>query len=116
MRLKMLSRRVMWCSPNVNSHCVKRRLALWALFVVALLLLLISLASAEICRYYPEPEKVQRKDGFRWHSRQVDGKRCWYYSHRVLQSVDLIWAFDESEFNSDIDRVIERKFYPRQID
>jgi hypothetical protein len=77
-------------------------------------------ASAEICRRKID-NNVERLAGYKWQWRKVDGQQCWFYSNRLLPVTDLIWSFTEEEFNSDIDRVIERKFYlpdmrPREED
>lgn len=79
------------------------------------LLLSTGIAQAEFCRTQID-SSVPKKGGYRWQWRTVDNKQCWFYSNRLLPKEDLIWAFSEEEFNRDIDRVIERKFYGSRVD
>lgn len=76
------------------------------------MLLAMSNARAETCREKID-NSIERRGGYRWQWRMIDGRKCWYYSNNVLMREDLVWSYTEEEFNSDIDRVIERKFYPR---
>jgi len=99
----------------------KKGLAFWitvagAIIVVAILIALASMrtASAEICHRNPSSDEVERKGGYRWQWRTVDGRKCWYYSNMVLPREELVWSYTEKEFNSDVDRVIERRFYTKE--
>lgn len=77
--------------------------------VLAIAVVLASPAAAEICTSRPDLS-IERKGGYRWQYRLLDGRKCWYYSNLPLPREELVWGFTESEFNSDV-RVLERKFY-----
>jgi hypothetical protein len=79
-------------------------------FVVLVMVLNLKQSKADVCRYKID-NSVERLAGYKWQHRAVDGKQCWYYSNRILPKEDLVWSFNEQEFNSDIDRILERKFY-----
>jgi hypothetical protein len=83
--------------------------------ITAAWIILIRTARAEVCASKVDGN-VERKAGYRWQWRNVDGKQCWYYSNSILPREDLVWSFTEDEFNSDIDRVLERKFYKPILD
>lgn len=88
---------------------------LWALMVginalIILIILSVMPTRAETC-YRKIDNNVQKLAGYKWQHRTVDSKQCWFYSNRLLPATDLVWSFTEEEFNSDIDRVLERKFY-----
>lgn len=86
------------------------------LFLATLgILLAIVSARAEVCAAKIN-SNIERKAGWRWQYRTVDGKRCWYFSNNVLPREDLVWSYDSKEFDSDIDRVIERRFYKPVLD
>lgn len=99
------------------------RLIIWLVICGALVALLLTLlaanAHAEYC--YSSPGRtvernIEKKGGYAWRRRQVDGKRCWYYARGPLPQTDLVWSFSEEEFNSDVDRVLERKFYDPSLE
>lgn len=90
------------------------RLVWWSIVVIALAFIFVTLvyarfAHAEICRDKIDPSIVHAS-GFRWQLRMIDGKRCWYYSNRVLTEHDLVWGYDSHNFDGDV-TVLGRKFY-----
>ncbi len=78
-----------------------------AIRLVLLSLLLAAPASAETCYAKPD-QKIEKKSGHWWRWRQVDDKKCWFYSARMLPKEDLIWSYDSKDYDSDV-RVLERK-------
>ena len=95
------------------------QLVAWMAVVAALafivLVMLLERLPAETCLRKID-NNIERLAGHRWQWRTVDGKQCWFYSNRLLPREDLVWSFTEEEFNSDIDRVLERKFYKPVLD
>jgi hypothetical protein len=93
---------------------------IWIVLSLAILtvtwIILIRTAKAEVCFQKPSHDATERRGGYKWHYRIVDGKRCWYYSNLALPRDELVWGFTEEEFNQDIDRVLERKFYKPILD
>lgn len=93
-------------------------LAAWMSVVAALafllLVMLLERVKGDVCMKEPDNSAVERKGGHRWQWRLVDGRKCWYYSNLVLPREELVWSYTDKEFNSDIDRVIERKFYTKE--
>jgi hypothetical protein len=87
----------------------------WAVLGTALVLSITAAfqARAEVCHTKRQisDATLERRPGYRWQWRNVDARPCWYYSNRVLPDEELVWSFTEREFNSDVDRVIQRKFY-----
>lgn len=87
---------------------------IWIILSLAIIAIawmtLIRTARAEFCHAKID-NNVERLSGFRWSWRMVDGRKCWYFSRHILPREDLVWSFTEQEFNADIERVIERKFY-----
>lgn len=83
--------------------------------IVLALVMMIRAAKAELCHRKID-NTIERLGGYRWNWRTVDGKQCWYYSRHVLPKEDLVWSFTETEFNSDVDRILERKFYKPVLD
>lgn len=83
-----------------------------SILMIVIALLASTEARSEFCRKDVDPT-IERKAGYRWQYRTVDDRKCWYYSNRVIPKTDLMWPYTEEEFNHDIERVIERKFYPR---
>jgi hypothetical protein len=77
---------------------------------------LIRTAKAEVCFKQPSHDATERRGGYRWHYRIVDGKRCYYYSNLIMPRDELVWSYTEEQFNAaeGIDRVIERKFWTRE--
>jgi hypothetical protein len=66
--------------------------------MIAAVLLMMSLASpAMYCVETPEPEA---EPPLEWHWRTVDGKKCWFQAESLLPREDLIWSWDEKEFNA----------------
>jgi hypothetical protein len=86
------------------------------ILAIALLVALTTSASAEICLKKPDHTSIEKRGGYRWLWRFVDEKKCWYYSNLVMPREELVWSFTEEEFNSDIDRILERKFYKPILD
>jgi hypothetical protein len=92
------------------------QLVWWLLIVSALATLLLMLimtvkARSETCARHPDMKTVEKVDGWRWRWANIDGRKCWYYAPRARATWELVWTYTEQDFNSDIDRVIERKFY-----
>jgi hypothetical protein len=86
----------------------------WTLVCVLVLILIVILftsnrASAELCLNRID-NSIEKRSGFRWQYRDVDGRRCWFYSNSLLPKEDLIWSYKSEEFDDDV-KVIERKFY-----
>lgn len=92
---------------------------IWIVLSLAIIVIawitMIRTARAEFCHTKID-NSVERLSGFRWSWRMVDGKKCWYYARNILPREDLVWSFSEEEFNSDIERVLERKFYKPVLD
>jgi hypothetical protein len=89
---------------------------IWIVLSLAILMIvwvtLIRTAKAEFC--LPDVDRnIERKAGYRWQWRTVDGRKCWFYSNRLLPREDLIWAFTEYELDNieGVDRVLGRKVY-----
>jgi hypothetical protein len=89
------------------------KLVWWAIVCICMGMIFMKAARAEFCYTAPNNPEVEKLDGHRWHWRNVENKKCWYYAPRIRPVTDLIWKFDENEFNSDVDRIIERKFEER---
>lgn len=91
-----------------------KRLIVWATitFIIAATFtaLLVRKAQCEVCRASVDAT-VEKRAGYKWQYRTVDGRKCWYYSNSIIDRNDLVWSYTEQDFNSDIERVIERKFY-----
>lgn len=82
----------------------------WLMWCVLLAILLgISYARAELCLAEPD-SAIEKKGGYRWQWRTVDGRKCWYYSNRILPREDLVWSYKSEDFDSDV-KVLGRKFY-----
>jgi hypothetical protein len=90
---------VTWC---IVSACV--------LVIVIVMIVSIAPASAELCLAKID-NAIERKSNYRWQWATVDGRKCWYYSNTPTPKEDLIWSYTSHEFDSDIDRVLERKHY-----
>lgn len=95
------------------------RLLAWFSVVLALAVISTGLfaqriARGDICMTKPDHDAVERRGGYRWQWRLVDGRKCWYYSNMVMPREELVWSYTEKDFNSDVDRVIERKFYTKE--
>lgn len=88
------------------------KLVLWFVFCLALLGCMLAAfgTRAEVCLNKVDGD-IAKKPGYRWQWRTVDGRKCWFYANTLLPKEDLVWSYTEQEFNSDIERVIERKFY-----
>lgn len=93
-------------------------LVAWSCVVLALAFLLLVMflerVRGEVCLSKPDNSQIDRKGGYRWQWRTVDGRQCWYYSNMVLPREELVWSYRTQDFDSDIDRVIERKFYSKE--
>jgi hypothetical protein len=48
------------------------------------------------CTETPEPEA---EPPLEWHWRNVDGRKCWFQAEELLPREDLVWSYDEREFN-----------------
>jgi len=88
--------------------------AIWVVTSLAIIMIafvtLVRVAKAETCARKVD-SNVERKAGYKWQWRTIDGKQCWYYSNNILPREDLVWSYTTEEFDSDVDRVVERKFY-----
>ena len=100
--------------PSTTRNVAK--LILWAVIVIVMALFLNLQwsrgASADLCHVKPASE-IGKKGGYKWQWRTIDGRKCWYYSNQLVAKENLVWSYTEEEFNSDIERVIERKFEER---
>lgn len=73
------------------------------------LMLVVARARAELC--LPKIDNgIALKGGYRWQWREVDGRKCWFYSNRLLLQEDLIWSYKSHDFDSDVN-VLGRRFY-----
>lgn len=95
------------------------QLLIWV-FVCTVLVVIVSMMTivrvrAELC--LPEvDDTIAKKSGYRWQYRTVDGRKCWFYSNRLLPQSDLIWSYRSHDFDADV-RVIERRYYwPELLD
>lgn len=95
-----------------------------AVACIALLVVLMTTGNAHAVPCSKDPDDgraagkrtIEGNSDRRWRWRNVDGRKCWYWSNQVLPHWELVWTYTEEEFNSDIERLIERKFYHLQLD
>ena len=76
--------------------------------IIIALLVWADMARGEWCSVAPDGRAEQ--DGLRWRSRVVEGRKCWYLARSVLPKSDLLWEYDQDEFNED-GKVTGRRFY-----
>lgn len=111
--------------PRTRFEYVTQLIAWMALVLMLafiVLVLLLANAKAVPCVNHPDMKRwagertVEMNSTHRWRWRNIDGRKCWYWSKEVLPHWELVWTYTEEEFNADIERLIERKFYHLQLD